>query len=369
MSTVFRVEKNKNYTVMSNIHLKDRSLSLKAKGLLSVILSLPPEWDYTVTGLAHIVADGADSVRTAVRELESFGYITRRQGRDDLGRMSVNEYHVYEDPSQNPDYSCEENNSSMSEKADNIFLASPSTDKPLTENPSTDNSSTATFNILNTNKSNTNSSITHPRASREKKKLTERTEGMNDFHEENNSFENERSEWEEYLNAIHENIEYDSFAEKAKADELVGVMLDVMCSRKETIRVNGEELPAEQVKKRFLELKKAHIEHVLAALESNSGSVRNIRAYIITALYNSPTAVCGARSFPNNSYFPHYGSYSAPSAQTAPKKPAYAMESSFDMDDIFARIKARYKRDENDDDWLPKSPKKEDLKPKYVLLE
>ena len=166
MSTVFRVEKNANFTVMSNIHLKDRKLTLRAKGLLSVILSLPPEWDYTVTGLAKIVADGVDSVRTAVKELESFGYITRRQTRDELGKMSQNEYHVYENPKENPDFeqptnvqnakqyaryteqtrsnfeqsyedyeqpndNFEQTNpepkSSKSEKADNIFLASPLT--------------------------------------------------------------------------------------------------------------------------------------------------------------------------------------------------------------------------------------------------
>ncbi len=384
MSTVFRVEKNKNYTVMSNIHLKDRRLSLKAKGLLSVILSLPPEWDYTVTGLAYIVAEGANSVRTAVQELESFGYITRRQGRDDLGRMSANEYHVYEDPRQNPDYSCEENleNSSMSEKADNIFLASPSADKPLTENPSTDKPTTATFNKLNTNKINTQSSITHPRATREKEDLTERTEGRTDFHHNNSSFV-DNSKREVYLDSIHENIEYDSFAEKDKADELVGVMLDVMCSQKETIRVNGEELPTEQVKKRFLELKKAHIEHALNVLESNAGNVRNIRAYLITALYNAPTAVYSATSRGSTNSAPSNSarSYSAPSsaypsrntAAPAPQRPSYAMGSSFDMDDVFARIKGRYNEPRENDDWLSKDEQPADNwqqhTPKYVLLD
>ena len=208
--------------------------------------------------------------------------------------------------------------------------------------------------------------IPSPEAENSSGELTERTEGMNDFHD--YSFENERSEREEYLHTIHENIEYESIPEKERADEVVGVMADVLCSRKETVRVNGEELPAEQVKKRFLELKKAHIEHVLAALESNSGSVRNIRAYIITALYNAPTAVASSPK-PASHNVAHSSANSSYSAQSAPKKPAYAMESSFDMDDIFASIKARYKRDENDDDWLPKSPKKEEPHPKYVLLE
>ena len=104
MSTVFRVEKTANYTVMSNTHLKDRRLSYKSKGLLSVILSLPPDWDYTITGLSVIAADGVDSVKTAIKELEKYGYVTRKQLRDELGRMSRNEYRVYENPADNPDY-------------------------------------------------------------------------------------------------------------------------------------------------------------------------------------------------------------------------------------------------------------------------
>lgn len=94
MSTVFRVEKTANYTVMSNTHLKDRRLSYKSKGLLSVILSLPPEWDYTITGLAVIATDGVDSVKTAIKELEKYGYVTRSQLRDERGRMAQNEYVV-----------------------------------------------------------------------------------------------------------------------------------------------------------------------------------------------------------------------------------------------------------------------------------
>ena len=73
---VFRVEKTKNYTVMSNHHLRDKSLSLKAKGLLSLMLSLPEDWDYTTKGLARICRDGVDSIRSAVQELEQRGYVS-----------------------------------------------------------------------------------------------------------------------------------------------------------------------------------------------------------------------------------------------------------------------------------------------------
>lgn len=82
--TVFRVEKNANYTVMSNEHLRNRDLSLKAKGLLSQMLSLPEEWDYSVEGLSRINREGVDAIRTGVRELEEHGYLERRRLRDGL---------------------------------------------------------------------------------------------------------------------------------------------------------------------------------------------------------------------------------------------------------------------------------------------
>ena len=109
MSTIFRVERTGNFTVMSNMHLKDRRLSFKSKGLLSVIFSLPPDWKYTLTGFAKIAADGVESVKSTVKELEKYGYVSRRQTRDERGRMSVNEYLVYENPRENPDYIPDEN--------------------------------------------------------------------------------------------------------------------------------------------------------------------------------------------------------------------------------------------------------------------
>lgn len=102
---VFRVEKTDNYTVMSNYHLRDRSISLKAKGLLSQMLSLPPEWDYTLQGLAYINKEGINSVREGVKELEKAGYIKRRRVRGDKGLFAGNEYVIRELPeSEKPSY-------------------------------------------------------------------------------------------------------------------------------------------------------------------------------------------------------------------------------------------------------------------------
>lgn len=95
---VFRIERTLDYTVMSNHHLKDTALSLKAKGLLSMMLSLPDEWNYTTRGLAAICKEGVDAIGGALRELEKAGYIVRRQLRGPGGRISDTEYTIYEKP-------------------------------------------------------------------------------------------------------------------------------------------------------------------------------------------------------------------------------------------------------------------------------
>ena len=125
---VFRVEKSKDYTVMSNHHLRNSNLSLRAKGLLSQILSLPDGWDYTIAGLAKINKEGKDAVRAAVQELEQAGYIERRQKMDAGGKFSSNEYVVYESP---------RSASPLSGFPTTVLPTTekPSTEKPLTENP------------------------------------------------------------------------------------------------------------------------------------------------------------------------------------------------------------------------------------------
>ena len=99
---VFRVEKTKDFTVMSNRHLRDKRLSLKAKGLFSQMLSLPEDWDYTLTGLAYINRESKDAIRNAIKELESAGYLERRQITDNHGRFQHNEYIIRESPQEGP---------------------------------------------------------------------------------------------------------------------------------------------------------------------------------------------------------------------------------------------------------------------------
>lgn len=122
--SVFHVEKNTAYTVMSNHHLRDKSLSLKAKGLLSQILSLPEEWDYTLQGLAYINLEQIDAIRHAVHELERAGYIVRTRERDNKGRLRGADYTIYEQPQLSSELPA---------------LEKPLSGNPMLENPTSDN--------------------------------------------------------------------------------------------------------------------------------------------------------------------------------------------------------------------------------------
>lgn len=96
--SIIRVNKTNNYTVLSNYHFKEKAMSLKAKGLLSLMLSLPDCWDYSIAGLVSLSKDGKDSVMSALAELEKFGYLARRRTTNSKGQFSGVEYNIYEQP-------------------------------------------------------------------------------------------------------------------------------------------------------------------------------------------------------------------------------------------------------------------------------
>ena len=145
---VFRIERTRDYTVMSNHHLRDKALSLKSKGLLSMMLSLPEDWNYTTRGLAKICKEGVDAIGGALRELESAGYIIRHQMRDRQGRISDTEYVIYEQP---------QPKASDTPQPD---TASPDTENPYLDKPDTEKPAELNIEQLNTQKPNTQGSST-----------------------------------------------------------------------------------------------------------------------------------------------------------------------------------------------------------------
>ena len=272
---VFRIEKTRDYTVMSNYHLRDRSLSLKAKGLLSLMLSLPEDWDYTMKGLARICKDGIDSISGGIRELESHGYLVRARVRNENGQLGSIEYTILErpkEPAQTP--------APIREKPirENPIQVKPMLDAPIQENPAQ----------LNTKEQNKELSITQgsspipssPPTPREKSRIGR----------------DRMRERESYREIILENIDYDILIQDEKLDrdrldELVDLMVDTVCSNREMIRIAGDDYPAEVVKSRFLKIDSSHIEYVLERMRENTTYVRNIKKYLLAALYNAPVTM------------------------------------------------------------------------------
>ena len=250
---VFRIEKTRDYTVMANHHLRNTALSLKAKGLLSLMLSLPEDWDYTTKGLARICRDGVDSICATVRELEDAGYIIRARVRNANGRLGSIEYTILEQPRPpEPKPGKPERENPVQVKP---VLDSPVLGKPEQENPAQLNTKGSSNQISNTDLSSTEGS--NPIQSSPQTPAEAKRTGRDWMREREN-----------YRELILENIEYDYLCRDDRLDrdmlnELVELMVDTVCSRRETIRIAGDDYPAEVVKSRFLKLNSSHVEYVL----------------------------------------------------------------------------------------------------------
>ena len=275
---VFRIERTRDYTVMSNHHLRNANLSLKAKGLLSMMLSLPEDWNYTTRGLAKICKEGVDAIGATLRELEGAGYIVRHQRRDKSGRITDTEYVIYEQPQ--PDMSQPD-------------MSQPDTASPDTENPDMVKPDTEKPAELNIEKSNTEKSITYGSS----------TDSI-PFRETAAARPPERkgrdamsvTEIENYRDLILENIEYDylcrEFATyREDLDEIVELMVETVCARRKTTRIAGSDFPHEVVRSRFLKLDSEHIRFVMDSLQKNTTEVRNMKQYLLTVLFNAPTTI------------------------------------------------------------------------------
>jgi len=282
---VFRVEKNKNYTVMSNHHLKNKSLTLKAKGLLSLILSLPEEWNYTTRGLAAICKEGVDCIGATLRELESAGYIERNKLRDEKGRITDTEYVIYEYPQDRS----ENDPHTGSPNTPCPHTASPHTENPYMDEPPTENpaqyitNTNKIKNEFNTDSENPNQSIPPTRGSYPQgmpKNPIDRIDEIEKFNK--------------YRDLIYENIEYDCLTERydnKMLDEIADTMIDYICGKRDSVKIGGAEYPAEIVRSRLLKLDSTHIEYVIDCIKSNTTKIGNIRAYLLTALYNAPATI------------------------------------------------------------------------------
>ena len=271
--SVFRVEKNKGYTVMSNHHLRNHTLSLKAKGLLSQMLSLPDDWDYTLQGLAQINKESIDAIREAVRELERAGYIKRSRERDERGCLRGTVYTIYEQPHAEP--------TPEEPTQEKPTLEKPMLDLPTLENPTQLNTESTKKRKRQNKDPSITDSIPFPSGFPESP-TQKRTETKGTF--------------ESYRELILENIDYDVLADdpqvdREQLDEIAQLVQETVCSTRSRIRVAGSDYPAEVVRAKLLKLNSEHIRFVMDCLKQNTTRIRNIRQYLLTALFNAPSTM------------------------------------------------------------------------------
>ena len=311
---VFRVERNKGYTVMSNHHLRNKELSLKAKGLLSQMLSLPDDWDYTLKGLSLINREKIDAIREAIKELERAGYIVRSRERDEKGRLRGADYVIFEQPQPpTPDLPTLENPT-----LDNPTQEKPTLEKPTLENPTqlnkdiqrtdlpkkekiiTDEQSTHSIPILSPNPSPCREAATPP----ERKGTEAAAQSAVDI----------------YREIIKDNIDYhilkqDMKFDSDRLDEIVDLMLETVCTARKRVRIAGDDYPAELVKSKFMKLDGEHIRFVLDCMRENTTKIRNIKQYLKAALFNAPSTI--------GNYYTSLVAHDMASGALSPKKPQY----------------------------------------------
>ena len=277
---VFRIDKTRDYTVMSNHHLRNTELSLKAKGLLSLMLSLPENWDYTTKGLAAICKDGIDSISSCIRELEKHGYIIRERMRNEKGQLTTIEYTILEQPKSAP----LEREKPIRE---NPVLDIPAQAEPIQEN-------TAQLNTKKSKKKELNTDISNTYPIKSYQKEPEPTKAA--------QLPKEKSDRigydvvETYRQIIKENIDYDVLSvnlnrDAAMLDEIVDLMTEMVCTQKSSLVIAGDTYPAAIVKSKLLKLTSEHIEYVIDCMRENTSDIRNIKKYLLAALFNAPTTI------------------------------------------------------------------------------
>ena len=277
---VFRIEKTQNYTVMSNHHLRNAALSLKAKGLLSQVLSLPENWDYTLAGLSRINRESVDAIRTAVHELEREGYITRSRERKENGQLGGAEYVIHEQPP-------------------NGSTTPPISDPPILKEPISGNPTQANSTLANTMQLNKDKAITETKntylSNTDSIPFTS-PHGREDAPERNGTEAATMTAIEIYRDIIRENLDYDIMVErypydKESIDGIVDLMLETVCTARKSIRIAGDDYPAELVKSKFLKLNGMHLEFVIDCMKKNTTEIRSIKKYLLAVLFNAPSTI------------------------------------------------------------------------------
>ena len=308
MST-FRVHKSRNYTVMSNHHLQNDDLSLRAMGLLSYMLSKPDDWNFSVEGIAAKCRDGKDSVRSAVRELEENGYIVRRQRvRDQSGHLKEAVYDVYESPDENPDFESKDEplkktvvhlppknqaqkrkittNKPMAEKPplDRAEENLPMADFPPLVNPTQAKPALLNTNIPSTNILNTNLSINHSNNNKYKIHIPQKNDVIDEI-----DYNAHKCVAMEQIDFARLSVDYTT----EQIDEIVDLMAFVYSTPQSALPIGGVQTDIQLIRQRFFRLDYGHIQYVLDCVAQTQTKISNRRNYMLTCLFSAPVTMDG----------------------------------------------------------------------------
>ena len=270
---VFRVEKTRDFTVMSNHHLRNSNMSLRAKGLLSLMLSLPEDWDYTLKGLASISMEGVDAIRTVIRELEALGYLERRRKRNEKGQLKDAEYIIHERPMENMN---------QKQTPQQPMFTQPTPHEPISENPVLDKPVSEGTTQLNTNISNT------------KELNTDVIKYPSINNGQNNKFNSKRwmERYNENKSLVKNSIDYEYlclYHDKGIVKNIVSIMAEVLTVDREVYTIEGEVYPGVLVQERFKEVDYRTIDAFLLNFERHTSKIHNMKSYLITSLFNTPS--------------------------------------------------------------------------------
>ena len=224
--------------------------------------------------------DGVDSICAGVRELEEQGYVIRERVRNPNGQLGAIEYTILEQP--RPPEPKQEKPERENPVQANPVLGSPVLEEPEQENPAQLNTKKSSKETSKTDLSITEPS--NPIQSNPPAPAETRigTDGM--------------GAREIYREIVLDNIGYeyliqDSHIDREQLDEIVDLIVDTVCSARKVIRIAGDDYPAEVVKSRFMKLDSSHVQYVMDCMKDNTTYVRNIKKYLLAALYNAPTTI------------------------------------------------------------------------------
>lgn len=270
-TTVFRVEHDKNFSIISNIHLRDKRLSAKAKGLLTIMLSLPSDWDMTLKGLVSLGSDGIDSVRSGIKELEENGYLVRHRGRNELGQLMTTEYTVYESPitavyddeEERIESESKENAKNEYEKATSENPTWTTSENPTLENPALEKPTQQSTKYINNLKSND--------------RLIDK-----------------------YITKVNEQVGIDRYTQtkysttsniNKRAVNIARLMAETLylCSLHKKIKIGSFDYAQSTVKEHFEAITPDIFDYVLNCTEETlqKQTVINLRQYLLVALFNA----------------------------------------------------------------------------------